>query len=463
MMRVKLPDGRRRRLLLREAARLQSFPDWFKFVGNESSQFNQIGNAVPPLFAYHIAESILNYLKKDFRYSLEEIRKLNKKAVRLKQDDLPFSGSPNVKLKSPIVSKESNIMENVRFKYLLTKTEAVASNVKQMSYKTFDKKAPELRELINDTLYLLEKLGVPVMEKSPRHREMMALSFLAICNVKKKVDWSNAKCLSDNYALSTREIIAYINANFSEDVSSGSYDDIRRKHLLHPRLAGIVVPSKEDAATNDPQRKWGLNKEYSNIIKTFDQPEWEKSVEEFLKGKELLIEQLYQERQIRKIPVNLPGEVKIELEAGSHNLIQKAIIEEFLPRFGAGAEIVYVGDANNKRLYYDAEKADNLSLGKLQHEELPDVIAYSKDKNWLFLIEAVHSANPISSERIVMLKNFLKNCTADVIYVTAFKDREVMKNFIFDIAWETEVWIASDPDHMIHFDGEKFLGPFKNP
>ncbi len=61
MHRVKLPDGRRRRLLLREASRLQSFPDWFEFAGNETSQFYQVGNAVPPLLAQHMAQSVKEY------------------------------------------------------------------------------------------------------------------------------------------------------------------------------------------------------------------------------------------------------------------------------------------------------------------------------------------------------------------------------------------------------------------
>src|SRR5690606_23623046 len=58
MHRVRLQDGRRRRVIVREAARLQSFPDHFEFKGNETQQFNQIGNAVPPMLAYHIAQAI---------------------------------------------------------------------------------------------------------------------------------------------------------------------------------------------------------------------------------------------------------------------------------------------------------------------------------------------------------------------------------------------------------------------
>ena len=64
MQRIKLPDGRRRRLLIREAARLQSFPDHYEFIGSEGSVFKQIGNAVPPMMAHALAKSVLNYFAK---------------------------------------------------------------------------------------------------------------------------------------------------------------------------------------------------------------------------------------------------------------------------------------------------------------------------------------------------------------------------------------------------------------
>jgi DNA (cytosine-5)-methyltransferase 1 len=78
MLRIRLPDGRRRRLTVREGARLQSFPDWFEFKGNEESQCNQIGNAVPPILAKTLACSVKAYLQKTTaQKSTEESRLLN--------------------------------------------------------------------------------------------------------------------------------------------------------------------------------------------------------------------------------------------------------------------------------------------------------------------------------------------------------------------------------------------------
>lgn len=77
MMRVRLDDGRRRRLTVTEAARLQSFPDSFVFTGSENRQFYQLGNAVAPLFAYHVAGAVKNYLVSELRFSAVEIEHMN--------------------------------------------------------------------------------------------------------------------------------------------------------------------------------------------------------------------------------------------------------------------------------------------------------------------------------------------------------------------------------------------------
>jgi len=346
-------------------------------------------------------------------------------------------------------------------KYLLNSTEAQALGIKGVSYQTFEAKTPEVQQLINEALHILDHFGIPIEDKTARKLERMALAFLAVCDVKVSDDWVKAKSLNDGYALKTRDIIDYINANFAESISRGSYDDIRRKDLKHPALAGVVISDRPKSARNDPNRAWTVNPSYIQLIRAYSQDNWDSRVEKFFEGKTTLREQLAVRRDLPRIPIQLPSGIELEFGLGEHNQLQKAIVEEFLPRYGFGANVVYIGDAENKFLYYDVDTAGEIGLATLAHEELPDVVAYSQERNWLYLIEAVHSSGPMSPERIIVLQPFLKNCTADIIFVTAFIDRATFRKFVADIAWETEVWIASSPDHLVHFDGEKFLGPYR--
>ena len=262
--------------------------------------------------------------------------------------------------------------------------------------------------------------------------------------------------------LTTRQIIEYINKHFEENISSGSYDDIRRKDLKLPVTAGIVLRSANvpDAATNNPTRAYALNPEYSAVVASFGTQNWEEDVEEFMDGRESLRDRLDDERDMDHIPLILPSGVEIRFSQGQHNILQKAIIEEFLPRYGEGCEVLYVGDAADKFLHITKAKLEELKFFDIAHEELPDIVAYSKSKNWLYLIEAVHSSGPISKVRHEELVGLTKECTAEIVYVTAFLDRNTFRKFAPDIAWETEVWIAESPDHIIHFDGKRFLGPY---
>lgn len=168
------------------------------------------------------------------------------------------------------------------------------------------------------------------------------------------------------------------------------------------------------------------------------------------------------EREIAKVNVTLPSGGELTFSLGEHNDLQKAIIEDFLPRYGHGAEVLYVGDTSDKYLYLEKDKLEELNFFEISHEELPDVIAYSKKQNWLYLIEAVHSSGPINELRLIQLQKLTKNCKADIIFVTAFLNRPKFRQFMTDIAWETEVWIADNPDHLVHFNGDKFFGPYKS-
>lgn len=329
--------------------------------------------------------------------------------------------------------------------------------MKQYNFK--NAKTEKVEKLILEALDILESTGIPFDKKSPRALQCMAMAFLAVAGIKKS--WKEAKGQKENRHLKTRDIIKFINENYEENISPGSYDDIRRKHLKLPVLADLILNSANNpsAATNDPTRGYTLSNDFKTLITFYNTKDWTIKLKLFNKNKPSIDELLKRKRNITKIPVILPGNKRLELSQGAHNQLQREIIEEFLPRYGNGCEVLYIGDTTNKYLVREDKKLLDLGFFELSHDSLPDIVAYDIKKNWLYLIEAFYSTGSMSEERIFELKKGLKKCKADLIFITAFTSKSDFKNNATEIGWESEVWTADNPDHMIHFNGHKFLGP----
>jgi type II restriction enzyme len=311
--------------------------------------------------------------------------------------------------------------------------------------------------IINEALDILECVGIPLNTMSERRLEKMAVCFLAVAGVIN--DWKTAT--TQNY-LKTRDIIKFVNLNFEENISSGSYDDIRRKDLKLLIIADFVINSGDDqsSATNNPTRGYSIHPDFERLLIHYSTDSWEKELLIFNQNRSILSDILSRKREINKIPVTLPGGKPIELSVGEHNQLQKQVIEHFLPRFGADCEVLYIGDSSNKILFIDEYELSRIGFFELSHDELPDIIAFSRSRNWLYLVEAVHSSGPMSEIRVLELKKLLKNCKAELIFVTAFLTKTEFRKWLIDIAWETEVWTADNPDHLVHFNGHKFLGAY---
>lgn len=290
----------------------------------------------------------------------------------------------------------------------------------------------------------------------------MAKAFLAVAGIRPGLNWADAKCIEDGHRLISREIIGYMNKYLDENIADSSYDDIRRKDLLLPVEAGVVLRSavNPDANPNDGTRTYALSLRIAQQLRLYGTHEWDSTLDLFCGEHQTLAKQLEREREMARIPISIKHGETLLFSPGPHNLLQKQIIEDFLPLFGFGAQVLYVGDTSNKYLYVDKERLESLHFDEIAHGKLPDVVAYSSSKNWLFLIEAVYSANPITELRRITLKKMAEKCAADVVYVTAFSNRLSFRKHVKDIAWETEVWIADVPTHLIHFNGDKFLGPY---
>ncbi|MFP2239435.1 BsuBI/PstI family type II restriction endonuclease [Pseudescherichia vulneris] len=327
------------------------------------------------------------------------------------------------------------------------------------------KKSPEVRQKIIDALDILYVVGVPLEDLTVRRLEKMAMCFLTLCCMTRYSNWDEATSIKDGVILTTRKIITYINKHFEEEISSGSYDDIRRKDLFRLVGMGLIVKSAGNpgADTNDGTRGYAVENSFGELIRTYGTSHWQKMLDAFEIDEEY-ISLFHGAREAKKLHVRLSEGLIIKLDDGPHNRIQKAVIEQFLPIFGNNAIVLYVGDTSEKQIHKCSAEMIALGLDVADRGMLPDIIAFSEDKGWIYLIEAVHSSNPLNPERCIELKRtVLKDCQYGVVFVTAFLTKKEFAKWMPEIAWETEVWLADKPQHMIHFNGDKFLGPHNNP
>ena len=196
------------------------------------------------------------------------------------------------------------------------------------------------------------------------------------------------------------------------------------------------------------------------VLKTYGTAVFDDSVEKFVQKFGELEKAYSKRRDLRKVNLALPTGERIQLSPGKHNALQVAVIEELGPRFAPGAKLLYLGDTAKKRVVFANDEIAKLNIGITEHDKLPDIVLYEGGKNWLFLIEAVTTHGPVNPKRHAEIETMLAECPAERVYVTAFLDKADFRKYAADIAWETEVWIAETPDHMIHFNGPKFLGPY---
>ena len=288
----------------------------------------------------------------------------------------------------------------------------------------------------------------------------MQYAFLALLDIGDTSSWDEA---TNEKLLRLHDIFSYIQNTFDKTYAENSRETLRKRVVkvfeqAHIALRNIDDPSR---STNSGKTNYSISDEALRVIQSYGTPNYEALLEEFKNNFVTLSEQYVKKRDLYKIPLVIDGKEFI-LSSGSHNQLQVDIINEFAPRFAHGAKLLYIGDTADKYIYVDTETLDSIGIpisadDKLQ---LPDVVLYDSEKNWLYLVEAVTTHGPIDQKRINDLEIMFKDCPAYIIYVTAFPDRATFRKYAVDIAWETEVWLSVDPDHMIHFNGDKFMGPY---
>jgi hypothetical protein len=292
---------------------------------------------------------------------------------------------------------------------------------------------------------LLADIGLPVAQQS----NICALTVLGMAGLKKTAKWTKAT----NEWVRIHDIILFVNNNYEVNYAENSRETFRKKALHHFRNAAIVEDNGE--ATNSPNYRWRLTDEFVEIIRKINTSNTQ--LELFKCNHERLIDTYSSKREFNKIPVKING-LSFSFSGGKHNQLQKAIIENFASRFAPNSECLYVGDTTQKDLVKLEDKLTEIGFEVTFHDKMPDIILYSDEKKWLYFIEAVTSVGPMEPKRVKEIMEMTKNVKVKKIFITAFLDFKTYKKFSEQLAWETEVWIAEIPDHMIHLNGHKFLG-----
>ncbi len=309
-------------------------------------------------------------------------------------------------------------------------------------------------ERIAEAQAILKALGLPPAQQYA----ISALTLLALCSIAVNDPWANA---SREGRTVRKGLMDFIREQYKVRYAENTRETVRRQVLHQLVLAGVAEhnPFEPGLATNNPRSHYAISEAALKVIKSFSSTDWEPRVAEFLARQPALIEIFERRRFKRLIPVKFPDGKIVKLSPGAHNKLQKAIVERFAPQFAEEPTLLYLGDTAQKNLYIHPETRQALHFPITEHDKLPDVVVYDPKRNWLFLVEAVTSHGPMSPKRVLELEKILADCPAGLIYISAFPDMAEFRRHISEIAWDTDVWIAELPDHLIHYNGDRFLGP----
>lgn len=311
------------------------------------------------------------------------------------------------------------------------------------------------QQKIDEALEIVKALGLP----RGQHNERSALTLLAILNLRPELSWKK----SERPLMSITPIMDWCRNNYGKEYAPNTRETFRRQTMHQFVDAGIAVynPDQPDRPVNSPKTCYQISIEAFDAILTFGTDKWEEALAKYLSQKETLIQRYAKERDMQMIPVELAKGKEIRLTPGVHSRLIKEIIKEFGPRFAPGSEVVYVGDTGDKTGYFQKDRLKELGVEIDRHGKMPDVVLYYPTKNWLLLIEAVTSHGPVDAKRHSELSRLFETTGPGLVYVTAFPDRTTMGRYLAEISWETEVWVSEALTHIIHFNGERFLGPYE--
>lgn len=312
----------------------------------------------------------------------------------------------------------------------------------------------QIDERVEKTRQLLDDLGFD----GERSNERSALVLLALLHMTPTTPWSEAT----SPMLGTRAIMDWIAEHYEKEYKPNTRETVRR-FTLHQFVDASLVelnPDKPDRPVNSPKTVYQVHPRALEVIRAWETSAAPGLVKSYLADVPSLRQQYAAAREMNRIPVTLPNGEPLTLSPGGQNVLIKEMVEEFCSYYTPGGQVLYVGDADEKWAVFEESQLAGLGVTVDHHGKMPDLVVYLPGKNWLVLLEAASTHGPVDAKRHGELKKLFAGSTAGLVYVSCFPSRAEMRKYLAEIAWETEVWCADNPTHLIHFNGERFLGPY---
>lgn len=303
---------------------------------------------------------------------------------------------------------------------------------------------------------ILRQLGFPRAQLNERS----ALVLLAILDMTPARKWKAA----GKPLMGITPIMDWLSTHYGKKYAPNSRETVRRQTMHQFMQAGLVLYNPDDPGrpVNSPRAVYQVSPEALTLVRAYGSRVWGVQLVAYMSEQAGLAARYARERNLQRIPVTIAEGKVIQISPGEHSLLIKAIIEEFAPRFVPGGLLIYAGDTGEKMGYFDRDLLRKLGVEVDNHGKMPDVVLYYPEKEWLLLVESVTSHGPVDGKRHEELMRLFTDSEPGLVYVTAFPSRSVMARYLSEIAWETEVWVADSPSHLIHFYGVRFLGPYSD-
>lgn len=310
------------------------------------------------------------------------------------------------------------------------------------------------KQRVGEAIQILKLLGFGPKQSN----EVAGHTLLALLDLDPTEPWSAAS----NPLRGIHRIIEFVRKTYRVRYAENTRETIRDEAVKYFVAEGLLLRNSDDPdrPTNSGKTVYQIEPTALATLRTFGTQAWHRQLRDYLASKERIRELTSRERRAVRIPVKLPSGETVTLSPGGQNPLVKQVIEEFCPRFTPGATVAYIGDTESKFLHLDATYLKGLGVVIAPSAKMPDIVLHDTKRNWLLLVEAVVSAGSVDSKRRNELKELFASAKAGLIFVTAFQTKRAMQRFLPQISWRTEVWVAEDADHLIHFDGERFLGPY---